>query len=211
MNWPRIQCLTQDGLASSHVEQVRRLVDAGARWIQLRMKSASEAEVKSVAGEAYSICNGAGCCLILNDHIEIAVELGLDGAHLGSQDMDWKAARALAGEDFVIGGTVNSVEDAERAVQSGVLNYVGVGPYRFTDTKARLAPVLSNEDWQSILSILSGLKAYGIGGVNGADFEALNKLGLDGVAVCSVLYRGGAIEGNFRRLEAAWPQVMRAI
>ncbi len=204
MKYPPIQCLTLDGISMSHAEQVHALCLAGARWIQLRMKDASDAEAESVAAACLSICREVGCRLIINDRVELALRVGVDGVHLGSLDMPWAQARSLAGDDFIIGGTVNSVADAEAAVESGVLDYVGVGPYRFTSTKKNLAPVLSREDWGAIISVLGDLPAYAIGGIDAESMPDIRSLGVTGVALSSGMYRYADISGNYRQLIHAW-------
>ena len=100
--------------------------------IQLRMKRAATLEVLGVVREVLPICRKAGCLLIVNDDIEASLEGGADGVHLGRSDLPWAVARERSGPDFLIGGTVNSLEDAKNAVSSGALDSVGVGPYCFT-------------------------------------------------------------------------------
>ena len=91
-----LQCITLDDLATSHVEQVKQLCEAGAKWIQLRMKEATEAEVEQVASEVVSECEDHGALLIINDYLEVALNVGAGGVHLGRTDGSWKAARDLA-------------------------------------------------------------------------------------------------------------------
>jgi len=204
MNWPVVQCLTIDGIALSHEAQVHALCAAGVDWIQLRMKTAGDAEVASVAAACLPYCRDKGVRLILNDRIEVALEVGVDGVHLGRLDLGWEAARDLAGPEWIIGGTVNSVEDAQRAVDSQALNYVGVGPYRFTRTKQNLAPTLRSDQWRSILKVLGDLPSYAIGGIVHEDLPKLRTMGLQGVAVSSGLFRGNVVRGNYQGYLSTW-------
>ena len=204
MIYPPLQCLTLDGHPLSHEAQVRALCDAGAEWVQLRMKLPTDCEVGEVAAAVLPVCREAGCRLIINDHVAVAMEVGADGVHLGKRDMCWKEARALLGPKKILGGTVNSLEDAEAAIQSGVLNYVGVGPFRFTQTKANLAPVLSEAQWRSIIQRLGDLPAYAIGGIEVEDLARIYGFGVRGCALASALYRDGAVEENLRRFKDAW-------
>jgi len=210
MNWPVIQCLTIDGIELSHVEQVKWLCDAGTDWIQLRMKTASDTEVAEVVRASLPICREAGVRLILNDRIHLALEMETDGVHLGRLDMGWSEARSLAGADFLIGGTVNSLDDARRAVASKALNYVGVGPYRFTKTKQNLAPTLTESDWSGILQELGGLPAYAIGGIRAEDLPELRARGLQGVAISSGLFRSVSVQQNYQNLLQHWSLEPRA-
>lgn len=199
-----VQCLTIDGIELSHEAQVLALCAAGAQWIQLRMKSATDDEVTAVVERCLPVCREVGVRLMMNDRIDVAIRLGMDGVHLGKLDMPWADARALAGSAFLIGGTVNSVKAAQRAIESGALDYVGVGPFRFTRTKLNLAPVLTPSQWLKILETLGVMPSYAIGGILAEDLPVLKKLGVTGVAVSSGLFRGAAVAQDFRVHAPAW-------
>ncbi len=203
-------CLTQDGVGLTHAEQARRLCAAGARFVQLRMKGAGRDAWLGEAREAARACRDAGALLIVNDSIEIAVESGADGVHLGGKDGDWRDARARLGAGPIIGGSINGAEDARRAVASGCLDYVGVGPFRFTQTKTDLSPVLGIEGTRNLIEALGALPAWVIGGITPVDLPELRAAGARGVAVSSFLYRGGRITENFRALAAAWPSAQHS-
>jgi thiamine-phosphate pyrophosphorylase len=196
-------CLTQDGLAIGQVEQARRLCAAGARWIQVRMKGAAAEPWRATAAEVAAICRAHGAVCILNDSVEVALAAGADGVHLGREDLDWRQARAQLGPHRLLGGTVNDADGADRALAAGCLDYVGVGPLRFTATKRKLAPVLGLEGVRALLARLGDLPAWVIGGVEAADLPALLAAGAAGGAVSSALFRGGRIEDNLRALLAA--------
>lgn len=204
MMTPPIMCLTADGLVSSHVEQVEALCAAGADWIQLRAKELSDAALRPMAEDCLALCRASGTVLIINDRLDLALSIAADGVHLGKEDMPWELARERAGQGFIIGGTVNDLAAAERAVTCGALDYVGVGPFRFTKTKKKLAPVLQPADWAVILARLGAMPTYAIGGIELADVAQLRSLGVTGAAVCSVLYRAGALPEVLDRFNADW-------
>jgi len=199
-------CLTMDGLALGHCAQARELCRAGAGWIQLRMKGASRIAWLAEAKAAADVCDRHGALLIVNDDVEIARESGAGGVHLGSLDADWQSARRALGPTAIIGGTVNNSGDARRAVESGCLDYVGVGPLRFTSTKAALSPVIGIGGVRALVAELPGLPAWVIGGVVPADLAQIRASGAAGAAVSSFLFRGPDIAGNFRALANAWAQ-----
>jgi thiamine-phosphate pyrophosphorylase len=199
-----VMCLTQDGVGIPHSEQVARLCSAGARWIQLRMKDASPDAWLEEADEAVEECRACGAVLIVNDSVDIAIKSGADGVHLGRLDSDWREARQRLGPDSIVGGTVNNSADARRAVALGCLDYVGVGPLRFTSTKHALSPVLGISGVRRLLGELHGLPAWAIGGVVPADLPELREFGAAGAAVSSFLYRDGNTEANFWELSEAW-------
>ncbi len=197
-------CLTQDNLPLPHPEQARRLCAAGARWIQLRMKHAPRDLWTATAREVAAICRAGGAVCIVNDDVEIALAVGADGVHLGSHDADWRETRRQLGPDLILGGTVNNLADADRASVAGVLDYAGVGPWRFTANKQQLAPVLGPEGIRAVLARLGRLPAWAIGGIGAEDLSAVRATGATGAAVSSALFRDGRLEENFRALAAAW-------
>jgi thiamine-phosphate pyrophosphorylase len=201
-----VMCLTMDGLAASHSDQAGELCAAGAGWIQLRMKNVSRPAWLTEAKAAASACRRHGAVLVVNDSVDVALESGADGVHLGSLDADWRGARRTLGPSFIIGGTVNNPGDARRAVESGCLDYVGVGPLRFTSTKVGLSPVIGIGGVRELIAELPGLPAWVIGGVEPADMPEIRAAGAAGAAVSSFLYRGAGVAENLRALLGAWAQ-----
>ena len=197
-------CLTQDGLPLSHADQARSLLEAGARWVQLRMKNAPPDRWLATAREVVSACRAAGAVCIVNDSIDIALAAGADGVHLGKLDGDWAAARARLGPDKILGGTVNDADAARRAAACDALDYVGIGPWRFTTTKRNLAPVLGLEGIAPLLPLLGCLPAWIIGGIRPDDLPAIRSLGTRGVAVSSGLFSSNDISARHAAFLAAW-------
>ncbi|HSI08282.1 MAG: thiamine phosphate synthase [Rariglobus sp.] len=203
-HFPPVMCLTMDGLPLSHADQARALVAAGAGWIQLRMKNAAPDVWLATAREVVSIGHEGGSLVTINDNVEIALASDADGVHLGKLDEDWIAARARLGAEKLLGGTVNNAEDARRAAEAHVLDYVGIGPLRFTTTKQKLAPVLGLEGIVALLPLLDGLPAWAIGGVLPADLPALRAARLAGVAVSSSLYANTQVIANHAAFIDGW-------
>jgi thiamine-phosphate pyrophosphorylase len=200
-----LMAITQNGVPLGHAEQVRRLCAAGVRWVQLRLKDAPRDAWLATAREAVAHCRAHGAVCIVNDSVEIAREAGADGVHLGRLDLDWREARRRLGPGPILGGTVNTDADARRAAEAGCLDYVGVGPLRFTRTKKELAPLRGFEGIRQLVGLLPGLPAWAIGGVEVADVAPLRALGVAGTAVCSALLRDDRIDENVGAFLAAWP------
>jgi thiamine-phosphate pyrophosphorylase len=199
-----LMCLTQDALPISHVEQTQRLCAAGAKWIQLRMKNAAPALWVETAAAVVKICRAHEAVCIVNDSVDVAIAVDADGVHLGAGDESWAEARRRVGESRILGGTVNHASDAGRVIEAGGLDYVGVGPWRFTANKKNLAPVLGPEGVRALVAQLDGIPAWAIGGIEAADLAAVRMTGAAGAAVSSALFRDNAVEENFRRLCVAW-------
>jgi thiamine-phosphate pyrophosphorylase len=199
-----VMCLTQDGRPLTHAGQAARLCAAGARWIQLRVKNAAPDAWLAIAREVVAICHAHGAICIVNDSVDIALAAGADGVHLGKLDLDWRAARSRLGPLCLIGGTVNNAEEADGALAAGCLDYIGVGPLRFTATKQKLSPVLGLDGVIALIVRLDGLPAWVIGGVETTDLPSLRAVGAAGVAVSSALFRQDKIEENYRAFAVAW-------
>lgn len=198
-------CLTLENNALGELTQCRRLCKAGARLVQLRVKGLADARaLRDLADEFVRTCHEHGALAIINDHVELAREVAADGVHLGREDMPWAEARAFLGGNAIIGGTINYPADAERARRMACLDYVGVGPLRFTSTKKKLAPVLGLGGVSELIEQLGDLPAYVIGGVRDEDLAGVRAAGAAGVAVCAGLLEYGALEDNYRRLAAEW-------
>lgn len=81
----------------SHIDSIRLALEAGCRWIQLRVKNRPEDEVLPIAREAKQLCDSYGARLIINDFPRVALAVEAHGLHLGLTDMPVPEARALAG------------------------------------------------------------------------------------------------------------------
>ncbi|OGX80790.1 thiamine-phosphate diphosphorylase [Hymenobacter coccineus] len=178
---------------TTNAEAAELACQGGVRWVQLRMKNTPDAEWKARALATQAVCRRHGATFIVNDNPRLAQEIGADGVHLGKQDMPPAEARALLGPRFIIGGTANMFADIERLVAAGV-DYVGLGPFRFTTTKEKLSPILGLAGYADVLARCRAagftVPVIGIGGIALADVGALRATGLHGVAVSSAI--GGA-------------------
>ena len=127
-----------------------QFLDAGGRWIQLRMKDASAEVIVCRGKEMLALCRKRRAVLVVNDAPQLAVAIGADGVHLGQADMPPIEARRIIGDGAVIGSTANTFEQIA-ARNDGETDYVGLGPFRFTTTKKNLSPVLGTEGYRTIL------------------------------------------------------------
>ncbi|PJJ53108.1 thiamine phosphate synthase [Hymenobacter chitinivorans] len=179
-----------------HAEQACR---GGVRWVQLRVKNAAPDHWKQLALDTQAVCRQHGATLIINDNPQLALEIGADGVHLGKQDMPAAKARALVGPGKILGGTANTFADIEQLVQAGV-DYIGLGPFRFTTTKEKLSPILGLEGYSAILKQCAAagftMPIIGIGGITLPDAEALLLTGLHGVAVSGAIANPADIPGT---------------
>lgn len=187
-----VQFITHVTSRHSYEDGVRMALDGGCRWIQLRVKGPSDDEVRPLAERVLSLCRERGATLVIDDRAELAKAVGADGIHLGREDMPVAEARHLLGEEFLIGGTANTFDDIERLCHDGA-DYIGCGPFRFTATKERLAPVLGLAGYASLMARMAeaGLRTpvVAIGGITAADVPALMGTGVQGIAVSGAVLR----------------------
>ncbi len=178
-------------------------LEGGCKWIQLRMKEAPLDEVEAVALQLKPMCRDHEAILVLDDHVELAKKLEVDGVHLGKTDMPVAEARQLLGEAFIIGGTANTFEDVEMHYRAGA-DYVGIGPFRFTTTKKNLSPVLGLEGYASILSDMekAGIKlpVVAIGGITYEDIPAILETGVNGIALSGTILNAENPVAETRRI-----------
>lgn len=174
----------------AHTSNILAACDAGCKWIQLRIKNESPATVLPMAEAVKKICDRYQASLIINDYPQVAVAVGATGVHVGKQDMTVAAARAITGNNMIVGGTANTLEDILQHVADGA-SYVGVGPFRFTTTKQNLSPILGLSGYQQILQALKqkniAIPVIAIGGILLEDIPALIAAGIHGIAVSGLI------------------------
>ncbi|GEO07464.1 thiamine-phosphate synthase [Adhaeribacter aerolatus] len=186
----RLHYITQEIPGYTHAQLAEAALAGGVNWVQLRLKNKPYAICKEEAQNTLALCRQYGAKLIINDNVALAQEIGADGVHLGKQDMPTAQARKLLGPDFIIGGTANTFTDIQHHAAAGV-NYIGLGPFRFTPTKENLSPVLGPEGYLNILKQCRkagiNIPIIAIGGLNLADIPALLASGVHGMAVSSAI------------------------
>lgn len=187
-----LQFITHQNERYSYLESARIALKGGCKWIQLRMKDAPLDEVEAVAIQLKPLCKEHEAIFILDDHVELAKKLEVDGVHLGKMDMPISEARQILGEAFIIGGTANTFEDVVGHYRAGA-DYVGIGPFRFTTTKKNLSPVLGLEGYTAILAQMQEvhieLPVVAIGGITYEDIPDILQTGVNGIALSGTILR----------------------
>lgn len=185
-----LQFITHKTERHDELSGAEAVLQGGCRWIQLRMKDATREELLRTGRQLRELCTAYGATLIVDDHVDIAQQIGADGVHLGKSDMSPADARCILGENMVIGATANALEDIERATLLGA-DYIGLGPFRFTQTKKNLSPIIGMEGYRTIVAqcrergIL--LPIVAIGGITAADITDIMESGVTGIALSGAL------------------------
>lgn len=174
----------------SIAEEVQMALEGGCKWIQLRLKDASDEEFRQTALEIIPMCQENEAFLVFDDRVELAMEMGVHGVHLGKNDMNPLQARETMGAEAIIGVTANTADDIIR-FRGWDVDYVGLGPFRYTTTKSNLSPVLGIDGYREIVKAVrdSGmtLPIVAIGGITIDDIPAIMATGVNGVAVSGAI------------------------
>lgn len=185
-----LQFITHPSDKYSIAEDVQMAIEGGCQWVQLRMKDASEEEIRQTALEIIPMCQENGTFLIIDDHVSLVNDLKVSGVHLGKEDMDPLEAREILGPHAIIGITANTADDIIKYKGKDV-DYVGLGPFRFTTTKKKLAPQLGIEGYRDIVEKVRAagveLPIVAIGGIVLDDIDALMATGINGIAMSGAI------------------------
>ena len=173
------------------LEQIESALKGGVTLVQLREKSLPEEQLLQEAKEAAALCHRYGVPLIVNDWVEVALQSGADGVHVGIEDQPVEAIRRRAGKGFLIGATAKTVAQAQAAQAAGA-DYLGVGAVFPTGTKADASEV-SFETLREICQAVE-IPVVAIGGVNARNTPRLKDSGIVGIAVVSAIFAQPEIE-----------------
>jgi thiamine-phosphate pyrophosphorylase len=170
--------------------ELARLVAAGgATLVQLRDKVSDKRAMIALARDIKAVLP-PNLPLIINDHVDVAIEAGADGVHLGQEDGSVVEARERLGPGPFIGTSIKTVEQA-LAARLAVIDYVGIGGVYGTTSKNNTRPPLGPEGLRRIVNVfrdrIGNFPMCGIAGITAANAEAVIAAGADGVSVISAL------------------------
>lgn len=190
MEISKLHYISQAAADGSHLSAIEKVLRKGGKWVQLRVKDQPEAVITTLAITANQLCLAYGAKLIVNDYPSIALQANAYGVHLGLDDMPVAEARKILGAQQCIGGTANTFQDILQRVEEGV-DYIGLGPFRFTTTKKNLSPVLGLTGYVQLMQQVreAGITVpiIAIGGINLPDLMPLKQTGIYGVALSGLL------------------------
>lgn len=183
----RIHILTDTRIQSrfSHYELARMALEAGIFTLQYREKHFSPDRHKEELLKIAQLVHKYGAQLFINDYVDLALEIGATGVHLGEQDTPIEEALRKLPAFTLIGATVHTLEYYQR-IRHLPLAYVGVGPVFATSTKDPGYPPLGVEGLRVLVEAITH-PVIAIGGITPARARELFSAvpGLHGVAVLS--------------------------
>lgn len=178
-------------------EQVEAALRGGVTCVQLREKELDEDTFLEEAREISALCRQYHVPLIINDNPWIAAACGADGVHVGQGDLSVREARAIAGEQMIVGVSAHSVEEALAAQRDGA-DYLGAGAMFLTSTKSD-ASSLSKDTLRAICQSVS-IPVVAIGGIQKNNICSLAGCKAAGVALVSAIFGAEDIEAACREL-----------
>ena len=186
---PQLHVITDEVVQKvyTHRELAQQAASNGADFIQYREKRAIGTDVMfSTATQLQTVCQLSGHArLIVNDRVDIGLSTGAAGVHLGKNDLPVSQAREILGLGVLIGGTANSLEQAQK-VWTWSVDYLGVGPVFGTRSKSNPAPVLGLERLSQVCEA-SPVPVVAIGNIQIDNVEAVIQAGAAGIAVLSAI------------------------
>jgi thiamine-phosphate pyrophosphorylase len=182
----------------SEAEAARQIIRGGAKVIQLRDKRRSKGELVPIAQELRQICAQAEVLFLINDYVDLALATDADGVHLGQSDLPVCLARRVLPLDKIIGCSVRTVEQAQKAQDEGA-DYIGVGAIYPSPTKPD-AGVIGIEGLRKIRDAIL-LPIVALGGIKPSNVDEVLEAGANSIAAISAVL-SDKIEASTRRLAA---------
>ena len=185
----KLHYISQGATPEEHLNNIQSACASGIELVQLRLKDVNEKKVLETAKKAKEITDHFQTRLIINDYYKIAAAIKADGVHLGKSDICPTIARKELASWQIIGGTANTLEDCQTLIDKKV-DYIGLGPFRYTNTKDNLSPVLGEKGYLTILEELkTDTPIIAIGGITQNDVLDIMITGVYGIAVSGEITR----------------------
>ncbi len=170
------------------VSLTEKICRNGCRWVQLRLKSCSDDVFLRIGKRLRDITRRYYAVLLINDRVHLVEALNANGVHVGKNDTPVEQVRNILSNQKIIGATANTLSDCLQHIENSV-DYIGLGPFRFTETKKNLSSVLGINGYKEIMQRLpvSHPPVIAIGGITLPDIPLLQQTGVNGIAVSSAL------------------------
>jgi thiamine-phosphate pyrophosphorylase len=165
------------------------LLEGGVQILQLRAKKHSPSDIAAWGRDLLPFCHAAGVPFIINDHPEVARDIGADGIHIGQDDYSVESVRNLVGPGVLIGLSTHSLTQLEAAhaktLTAAAPDYLGFGPLFATPTKPDYQPVGVAD--LPILPTKTHLPVFCIGGIKADNLTSVLQAGAQRVVIVSDL------------------------
>lgn len=186
------------------LEQLEDALKGGVTLVQLREKDLPQEDFLTEALAAKELCRRYGVPLLINDNVDLALQCGADGVHVGAEDMPVAEIRRLAGPGFIIGATAKTIPQAQAAQADGA-DYIGVGAVFPSPTKPN-AVGITREELAAICASVT-IPAVAIGGITRENLPQLAGCGAVGAAVVSALFGAPDVRAAAEELSRLTQQI----
>jgi len=200
----RLIVITDSGLAAPRAvaDVVAAALTAGAPAVQLREKGATAREIFELGQRVQPLVHAAGALLFVNDRLDVALALGADGVHVGSDDLPVAAVRAAAPQGFLVGASADDPQVASHLVAEGA-DYIGCGAVYATSSKPDAGDVIGLEGLERVARAVD-VPVVGIGGVTVERSAAIAATPAAGVAVIGAVMGAPDVGRAVRGLLEPW-------
>lgn len=179
-------------------EEAENALKGGVTILQLREKNLTTEELTEKAKKLKAVCRKYNVPLIVNDDVQAAIDSGADGVHVGADDMNVSEIRRLAGDNFIIGATAKTVEQAVSAQKQGA-DYLGCGALFTSFTKKNAKPMTA-EMLRQITSEVT-IPVVAIGGLTYDNIDVIKDSGVSGAAVVSAIFADDDVKTAAEKLK----------
>ena len=208
------------------VSLVLEALEGGVTMVQYRDKTSETGDLIKMGRRLHEVCKRFSVPLLINDRVDVALAVGCEGVHIGQEDMDFPSVRRILGPKFIIGVTVNSIEEAvvaqEHFAEDRGPVYLGIGTVFATATKNNTKAIIGPEGVRGILNRIASIESdhtftVAIGGINTSNAQrvmfqsSVPGKRLDGVAVVSSIMAADdprAAASSLKELIASVPLTM---
>lgn len=166
--------------------RVEEALKGGVTILQLREKDKTTREYIALAEKVHTLTKKYNVPLIIDDRVDVALAINVEGVHLGQSDMQIGTARKILGNDFIIGATTKTVEQAVEAYEGGA-DYLGVGAIYPTTTKVKT--VLTSTETLNDICKAVPIPVNAIGGLNKDNIDVLKGIPIAGICIVSAVMK----------------------
>jgi thiamine-phosphate pyrophosphorylase len=180
-------CLERDGLLARIAAAAR----AGVNMIQIREKDLPAKELVTLVSGALDAARGTATRILVNDRLDVAMALGADGVHLGSESLPVREARRIAPSGFLVGASCHSIGEALAAESEGA-GYILLGPIFATPSKVRYGPPLGLEKLREVTRRIK-IPVLALGGLTVERAHECRQAGAAGVAAIRLFQEAASL------------------
>lgn len=173
--------------AGAFADTLASALDAGdVGCVQLRLKDAGDDEIRRAAEVLAPVTQSRDVAFIMNDRPDLAAQTGCDGVHIGQEDATYDEARALVGDDAIVGVTCKDSRHLAMVAAEKGADYVAFGAFFDSSTKQRTTEADPEilAWWHEMMTVPS----VAIGGITVDNCPPLVRAGADFMAVVSAVW-----------------------